>query len=111
VTVPSAEVDLRVGGVYRIVMRQPFRREVVVVGSYHEVDPPSRLVYTLAWERGEWRSREMLVTVEFEDRGQESEIILTHERFSNVASRRFHRFGWRSGLRRLVRLLGREGQG
>ena len=107
-TVPSAEVDLRVGGGYRIAMRSPFRREVGVVGTYHEIEPPTRLVYTLAWERGDWHSREMLITVEFADRGGRTEIVLTHENMSNDASRRFHRAGWRWGFKRLATLLARE---
>jgi uncharacterized protein YndB with AHSA1/START domain len=107
-TVPSAEVDLRVGGRYRIAMRSPIRREVGVVGTYHEIEPPARLVYTLAWERGGWRSREMLVTVEFADRDGGTEIVLTHEMMSNEASRRFHHAGWRWGLKRLATLLARE---
>lgn len=104
-TVPMAEVDLRAGGHYRIVMRQPFRSEIAVMGTYLEVEPPERLVFTLAWQRGDWRSREMLVTVEFVDRGDRTEIVLTHEKMSNEASRRFHRMGWRWGLRRLAKLL------
>ena len=107
-SVPSAEVDLRVGGRYRIAMRSPIRSEVGVVGTYHEIEPPARLVYTLAWERGGWRSREMLVTVEFMDREGQTEIVLTHENMSNDASRRFHRAGWRWGFKRLRTMLARE---
>ena len=107
-TVPSAEVDLRVGGAYRIVMRSPLRREVGVVGTYHEIERPARLVYTLAWERGGWRSREMLITVEFADRGGQTEIVLTHENMSSETSRRFHRAGWRWGVKRLAKLLAGE---
>ena len=107
-TVPSAEVDLRVGGRYRIAMRSPLRHETGVVGTFHEIEPPARLVYTLTWERGGWRSREMLITVEFADRGGQTEIFLMHEKMSNEASRRFHRAGWRWGFKRLARLVARE---
>jgi uncharacterized protein YndB with AHSA1/START domain len=107
-SVPSAEVDLRQGGRYRIVMRPPLRPEYAVVGTYQVVEPPGRLEYTLAWERGDWRSKEMTVTVEFLDRGDGTEILLTHTGFSNGASRVFHSVGWGSGFKRLNKLMRRR---
>ena len=50
----------------------------------------------------------MLITVEFADRGGQTEILLTHENMSNEASRRFHRAGWRWGVKRLAKLLAGE---
>ena len=45
-TVSLAEVDLRVGGRYRIHMVAPSGEEHRVVGTYREVDPPRRLTYS-----------------------------------------------------------------
>ena len=43
--VPHAEVDLRVGGRYRITMHTPDGGITAVVGgTYHEVHPPEKLV-------------------------------------------------------------------
>ena len=56
---PIAEVDLRVGGAYR------------------EVTPPEKLVFTWIWE-GPEAAEETLVTVEFLDQGDHTEVILTH---------------------------------
>lgn len=50
-TTPSAEVDLRVGGGYRIVMKGPQAEEIILSGTYREVQPPERLVYTWQWEK------------------------------------------------------------
>jgi uncharacterized protein YndB with AHSA1/START domain len=44
----DAEVDLRVGGSFRIVMRGP-EQAIEHTGEYREIDPPRRLVFT-------WRS-------------------------------------------------------
>ena len=48
---PSAEVDLRAGGRYRLTMRDPEAgAEHTVGGEYVEVRRPDRLTYTWAWE-------------------------------------------------------------
>jgi len=39
-TTPLVEVDLRVGGAYRVHMRKPDGTETRLVGVYREVDPP-----------------------------------------------------------------------
>src|ERR671937_381365 len=48
---PTAEVDLRVGGRIRIVMRDPSDfTEAGATGEYRVVDPPHRLVFTWVWD-------------------------------------------------------------
>lgn len=54
------ELDLRVGGSWRIVTRRPDGREIGQHGSYREVEPPTRLVQTEHWE--DWAPGEVLVT-------------------------------------------------
>jgi uncharacterized protein YndB with AHSA1/START domain len=48
---------------------------------------------------------ETLVTVEFRDRGQSTEVILTHELFPNAEARDEHTKGWSGCLDRLLRAL------
>lgn len=43
---PVAEVDLRVGGRYRIHMKSPDGQPHTVHGVYREVTPPAKLVFT-----------------------------------------------------------------
>jgi len=45
-SVPSAELDVRVGGRYRIAMQPPEGEAFSLSGEFREVDPPDRLVYT-----------------------------------------------------------------
>lgn len=100
-----AEVDLRVGGRYRLGMRAPDGAAVYVcTGVYREVTPPSRLVYTWAWEGQD--GPETLVTVEFLDRGGATEVVLTHEGFADAGSRDQHATGWNGCLGSLARTLG-----
>ena len=68
-------------------------------GEYTEVTPPERLVFTWAWEDDHAAdSPDTLVTVEFRDLGDMTEVALTHERFGSAESRDQHRHGWSSSL-------------
>ena len=103
--VPHAEVDLRVGGKYRIELKTPSGRLLAAVGTYREVRPPERLVFTWSWTGTETDPAETLVTVELHDRGGSTELALTHERFPNKAERDGHATGWSGSLERLGRRL------
>lgn len=103
---PHVEMDLRVGGGYRFGMRAESGGELMFVrGRYVVVDPPDRLVFTYVWEGGgegeRWREHglldlETLVTLEFRDRGEQTEVLLRHAGFPRAESRDLHRFGWSS---------------
>ena len=58
------EIDLRVGGAWRFVSRQPSGREVGQRGTYREIVPGVRIVQTERWE--DWDPGEALVTTLFE---------------------------------------------
>jgi uncharacterized protein YndB with AHSA1/START domain len=103
-TVPLAEIELRVGGRYRYQMVGPDGSEHRVAGVYREVDPPRKLVYTWAWENvpdGE----ETTVTVEFHDLGTTTEVVLRHEGFSSEQKRLSHEHGWSGCLQKLDELF------
>ena len=101
---PTVEIDLRVGGKYRIAMRSPHGDTYQLVGTYREVRPPEKLVYTWAWE-AEPEQGETLVTVEFLDRGDSTEVVLTHELFPSEKVRDEHSKGWTGSLDRLPQAL------
>ncbi len=102
---PSAEVDLRVGGMYRLGMKKlPDGQIFYLTGAYREVRPPERLVYTWRWE-AEPELGETLVTVEFRDLGDATEVVVTHELFLSEKARQDHRKGWSGCLDRLARTL------
>lgn len=98
-------VDLRVGGRFRIVMHAPDGEVHRVGGTYREIEPGRKLVYTWAWESTP--ERESLVTVRFRPDGHGTELLLTHERFADTAARDRHREGWNGCLGRLDRRLAR----
>jgi len=103
---PSADIDLRAGGRYRIAMKSPGGEVLHLTGVFREVRPPDKLVYTWNWEgtRGEHMG-ETLVTVEFLDRGRSTEIVVTHEGFPNDERRDGHQQGWLGCLDRLADAL------
>jgi uncharacterized protein YndB with AHSA1/START domain len=104
----SVNVDARIGGKYRIQLRRPDGEYFTTVGTYREVKPPERLVFTWQFEKdgsgdecGEVEPPEMLVTLEFKARGRQTELILTHEKFASVESRGRHEEGWTRCLNEL----------
>lgn len=100
-TVDLAESDLVVGGRYKVAMRLPHGVSVAT-GVYREIDPPSRLAFTWRWEGGEGvKEGETLVTLELHERGDATELILTHEGFATGEARDGHEQGWSSALNHL----------
>lgn len=127
-TSPSAELDVRPGGTYRITMKpRGLPEPIYVVGTYLEVRPPERLVYTFGWElpsREDLRRFDYLrdlkdldrrledlenvnsrVTVLFHDLGDSTEASVTHERLATQGLRAFHLWGWESSLDKLADLV------
>ena len=102
--VPEVEIDAKVGGRYRIVMRAPDGEYHRVGGVYREYSPPAKLVFSWAWERTP--EHESLVTIEFKDLGKSTELTLTHEHFADEAARDKHQQGWNGCLERLQACLG-----
>ena len=91
----DAQVDLRVGGHYRIANRFPDGRVVWVTGQFELIEPPDRLVYT--W-RVEPRTVSERVTVRFEERGDATDVVVVHERIADERTRDVHEQGWRECL-------------
>jgi uncharacterized protein YndB with AHSA1/START domain len=92
-----AHVEPRVGGAYEITM-QGSAGPIVHKGVYREIDRPRRLVFTWLSPGTEWK--ETLVTVDFVKLGEQTEVVVTHERLPESALPS-HRNGWNSGLQHL----------
>lgn len=105
--VPLVEVDLRVGGRYRIVMVKPGGERHEGGGLYTEVYAPSRLAFTWQWTFT--TAGESLVTIDFREAGDGgTELVLTHDRLSE-AVRASHQAGWIRSLERLDNRLKSQG--
>jgi len=98
-----AEIDPRVGGRYRLVMRSPDGEEHDVSGVYREVVPDRKLVFTWAWKSTP--ERESLVTVELTPDGDGTVLTLTHAQFFDEEARDRHNHGWNGSLEKLETFL------
>jgi uncharacterized protein YndB with AHSA1/START domain len=105
-TAPSIDFEPRVGGRYRIAMQPPEGDLFSLHGEFHEVDPPSRLVYTFVWEPPAPDDRETLVTLVLEDRGERTAVSLQHGEFATEERLELHQGGWTDSFEKLERLLG-----
>ena len=96
----GAEVDLRIGGAYRIGNRMPGGKVLWIVGTFERIEPPHLLVYS--WQLEPGHDTLERVTVRFVARGPDTEIIVLHERISSETSRSDHELGWRGCLDGLI---------
>ena len=102
---PSAEADVRPGGKFRIAMQQlPDGVPIYATGSYKHVEPPAKLVFTWTWEGPIDDVRDTIVTVDFLEVPQGTEIVLTHELLPEQR-RASHAEGWNALLTKLEEKL------
>lgn len=99
IAVYACEADARTGGRYRIHMRDPGGKDFIVSGTYVAVVPNERLAFT--WQWAEDGATETLVTIDFKGKDGGTELVLTHERFSNSQARDMHAAGWGASFDKL----------
>jgi uncharacterized protein YndB with AHSA1/START domain len=100
----DAQVDLRVGGRYRIANQLPDGKVLWITGEFKLIEPPRKLVYSWSIEPGS--SAAELVTVLFEPHpAGGTEVIILHERIPNKTARDTHELGWQGCLDGLAAYL------
>jgi uncharacterized protein YndB with AHSA1/START domain len=100
-TAPSVELDLRVGGHYRILMQPPQGDAFFLSGEFREVDAPARLTYTFRYEEPDPEDRETVVTFSLSDLGARTEVVVEQGPFATERRRALHEQGWMETLDRL----------
>jgi uncharacterized protein YndB with AHSA1/START domain len=103
-------MDVRPGGRYGFDVSGADGRVFKVRGEYLEIKAPEKLVFTWYWET-EPEYGDTLVTLEFADLGEKSELIMTHERFANSDARDKHNNGWAYVLDSLQRAVEKNSGG
>ena len=97
------------GGRYRIGMKdRKTGEEHITNGTYQEVRPPERLVFTWLWEGQNPDTHTTLVTLDFRvagELGDKTELVLKHERFPDQHMCDQHRQGWEGCFTNLEKLL------
>lgn len=100
---PEAEVDLRVGGRIRVVMRRPEGGESSSGGEFTMIDRPRRLVMT--WTFSDDPSNEQLLDISFSEAGGSTTVRLVNTGIEGARRRDGQDWGWRGCLDQLVREL------
>jgi uncharacterized protein YndB with AHSA1/START domain len=103
-SVPVVEIDVRVGGTFRVALRTEDGATHVMHGTYREVVPARRLVFT--WHQAMFGDAESVVTVSLRPDGDGTWLTLTHEQFADDSMRDAHAYGWTGSLDRLVAQFG-----
>lgn len=106
VTMKVRELDLKVGGRFQFAFSDEVDKADFVAGYYREVSPFERLVMTWGWEEPDPHAGiETLLTVDFETRGDQTHVMLTHEQFPDAPLRNRHDDGWTGALDNLLAIL------
>ncbi|MBT8077722.1 MAG: SRPBCC domain-containing protein [Gammaproteobacteria bacterium] len=102
-TIPTAEVDARVGGNYRIVMQDKDGDTYSPSGTYERIVENKQLVFSWKWADSELVTR---VTIDLKPvEKNQTELTLTHEGFPETTVRDKHNEGWDGCLSRLATSL------
>jgi uncharacterized protein YndB with AHSA1/START domain len=120
----DAKLDPRPGGVFRVIMGG--RSGSIVSGTFQEIDPPRRLVYTWGWEPIEQLDPEVwdaipgdmkralpqgftevppgssTIEIVFEPDGDATILRIRHSGLPSDDAGTFHNVGWNMSLDRLV---------
>ena len=98
-----ADMDVRVGGRYRMRFKTGDGESHEVGGVYQEVVRNERLVFSWAWHSTP--ERESLVTITLKADGDGTMLTLHQERFFDEKARDGHQRGWTGTLEKLARYL------
>jgi uncharacterized protein YndB with AHSA1/START domain len=102
---PVAEVDVRVGGRLRLVMRAPDGSEFGGEGRYVEISRPARLVFTWQWESVQFGPQSQLVEITFTENADATTTVVLVNRGLTESEEQSHREGWHASFDNLDDVL------
>lgn len=88
----SAEVELQVGGRYKIENALPNGETLWIAGEFEQIEKPHLLVYT--WFLESENPAIERVSIRFDRHESGTEIVLTHEQIATPALQEQHQLGW-----------------
>jgi uncharacterized protein YndB with AHSA1/START domain len=103
-----ADVDVRVGGLLRLVMRSPDGAEFGGEGRYVEITPPIRLVFTWQWDTPELGAAAQLVEVSFTENPDSTTTVVLINRGLTESEKQSHLEGWQASFDNLDRALSED---
>jgi uncharacterized protein YndB with AHSA1/START domain len=101
---PTAEVDLRVGGRIRVVMRNPDTgAEHGATGEYAVIEPPRRLVFTWVWDDD--HSNPQMIELELSETDGVTTVVMINSGIGADEQRDAQEGGWHRCFDNLARVL------
>jgi uncharacterized protein YndB with AHSA1/START domain len=105
----SCEIDLRVGGAWRLSMRSPAGVVDRQQGVFREIVEPERLVFTYAFEDESGHAgHQTIVTVSFAEVGSKTRLTVHQALFETVTVCDDHVRGWGEALDHLAEYVTKE---
>lgn len=105
-SIPEIEMDVKQGGQYKIVMHNADTdSRQTLTGTYRDVQPERKLVYSWQWHTPNGASPDTLVTVTFDGSERETTVTVVHELFPDTDMRDKHINGWTACLDQLKPLV------
>jgi len=101
-TVEEAEIELKVGGSYRISFSDSDGSRHTCFGKFLSIIPNNLLVYSWEWENEPGHISE--VHVSFQSIGERARVILEHKNL-NPDSRHIYDEGWNRALDKIERII------
>ncbi len=99
----GAEVDLRVGGSIRVVMRTPNGEPVRAGGEYTLIERPHRLAFT--WTFDDDPTNQQMIELEFTERDGVTTVLFVNSDISEAERRDAQYEGWSTCLDNMERVL------
>jgi uncharacterized protein YndB with AHSA1/START domain len=100
----EAEVDLRVGGRFRVVMRGADGSEAELSGEYTEIQRPHRLAMTCTFS-DDPADQEQLIELSFSESDGSTRVVLVNSDIPSDERRDAQRWGWDGCFDQLERVL------
>jgi uncharacterized protein YndB with AHSA1/START domain len=100
---PAADVDLRVGGHVRVVMRRPDGTDVEHRGEYTVIERPHRLA--MRWTFGDEPANEQLIELSFREYDGSTMVVLVNSAISTDERRASQDRGWNGCFDLLEQML------
>jgi uncharacterized protein YndB with AHSA1/START domain len=97
-----ADIDFRVGGSYRAMIRSPEQGDNWFGGTYRAIEPNRRIVFTFAWDGGPSAGVETTISIVLEEKDGRTTQIFHQAPFLSAERRDSHRGGWTSAFEKLA---------
>lgn len=96
------EYDFRSGGSYRIGFTEPGGGTATVGGTYVAIENPNKIVFTWEWQGPHtYAGQNTLVTIDMTQNGEQTDLVLTHEKLPSTEAKANHNEGWSGALNTL----------